>query len=344
MSELETQIAAARAGDHNEFSRLAEPYRRELQVHCYRMLGSTQDAEDLVQETMLRAWRRLDTYAGRASFRAWLYKIATNACLDALDKRPRRSLPAGQSDACDPREPFTPPIMEPIWVEPLPDDLIAEPAAGPEARYSLHESVSLAFLAALQNLPPRQRAVLILRDVLDWRASEVAELLGLTLPAVNSALQRARATLARRYHRAAAEPVKRSTIDRDLSALLDRFVRAWESADVAGLTALLKEDVVLSMPPSPSWYRGRDSVGVFLSRAIFGDTVFPGEGRHRWRLQPTRANGQPAFGLYLRAGAGLYHAFGLIVLIHTEAWLAEIITFAIPSLPARFGLPDALTT
>ena len=171
-------LAAARAGDQREFSGLTEPYRHELQLHCYRILGSLQDAEDIVQETLLRAWRRLDTYEGRASLRAWLYKIATNACFDALAKRPRRVLPTAQYPPADPRQPFAPPVTEPIWLEPYPDDLIAEPEAGPEARYSLRESVSLAFLAALQSLPPRQRAVLILCDVLDWRASEAAAAAG----------------------------------------------------------------------------------------------------------------------------------------------------------------------
>ena len=173
------RIAAARAGDQHEFSGLTEPYRRELQLHCYRILGSLQDAEDTVQETLLRAWRRLDTFEGRASLRAWLYKIATHACFDALDKRPRRRvLPTAQYPPADPYQPMNPPVTEPIWLEPYPDDLIAEPESGPEARYSQRESVSLAFLAALQSLPPRQRAVLILCDVLDWRAREAAQLVG----------------------------------------------------------------------------------------------------------------------------------------------------------------------
>src|SRR5262245_48543938 len=169
--ELENRLAAARAGDQHEFSQLAEPYRRELQVHCYRILGSLGDAEDMVQETMLRAWRRLDTYEGRASFRAWLYRIATNACLDALDKRPARRLPMSAGPAADPAQPFAAPVIEPVWLEPLPDDWLVGVADNPEARYTTRESVALAFLVALQSLPARQRAVLILNDVLDWKAS-----------------------------------------------------------------------------------------------------------------------------------------------------------------------------
>src|SRR5512135_202519 len=219
-----THLAAARTGDQREFSRLTEPYRHELQLHCYRILGSLQDAEDIVQETLLRAWRRLDTYEERAPLRAWLYKIATNACFDALGKRPRRVLPTTHYAPADPRQPFAPPITDPIWLEPYPDDLIAEPEAGPEARYSLHESVSLAFLAALQSLPPRQRAVLILCDVLDWHASEAAQLLEITVPAVNSALHRARVTMRKNYHTRGREGLPASLSDQTLRPLLERYV------------------------------------------------------------------------------------------------------------------------
>ncbi len=342
VGDIDAALAAARAGDQHQFSALTEPYRRELQVHCYRILGSLQDAEDLVQETLLRAWRRLDTYEGRASIRAWLYKIATNACLDALDKRSRRVLPSMLSPATDASQPFTPPVDEPIWLEPLPDHLIVETASDPEARYSLHESVTLAFVAALQSLPPRQRAVLILRDVLDWRASEVADLLDLTVSAVNSALHRARVTLSRHYHGSAAENVTGSPADDHVRALLDRYVSAWESADVAGLTALLKEDAVLNMPPSPSWYHGRDAIRAFLQSTIFGSVAFPGSGAGRWRLTPTRANGQPGFGVYLRGPSGAYAAFGIIVVAIDGDRVASITHFGAPTLLARFGLPDEL--
>ncbi len=338
----EAALAAARTGNQHEFSSLTEPYRHELQLHCYRILGSFQDAEDMVQETMLRAWRRLDTYAGRASFRAWLYKIATNACLDTLAarNRPRRSLPAATTLAADPRQPVEPPAIEPIWIEPYPDELIAEVEESPEARYTLRESVTLAFLAALQRLPPRQRAVLILRDVLDWRASEVAELLELTVPAVNSALHRARATLARHYRASGRDALKAPPAGDRLRTLLDRYVRAWESADVAGLTALLKDDATFSMPPSPSWYRGRDSIATFTALNLFGDSA-----RGRWRLRSMRANGQPAFALYERdESTGKYPAVGVLVLTFDGDRIADMTTFLDPALVPRLGLPPELIT
>lgn len=253
---LTAQLTAARFGNHDEFSQMAEPYRRELQAYGYRMLGSLQDAEDLVQETFLRAWRRLDTYEGRAPFRAWLYKIATHLCLDSLARRPRRALPALTHPAADPQAQPAQPIEEPVWLEPIPDDLTADPNENPEARYSSRESVTLAFLAALQALPPRQRAVLILCDVLDWRAGEAAQMLGMTTAAVNSALHRARVTSTRRYGGAGLGAVHAQPPDETTHAILSRYVRAWESADVDGLVALIKGDATFAMPPTPSWYQG----------------------------------------------------------------------------------------
>jgi RNA polymerase sigma-70 factor (ECF subfamily) len=331
-------LAAARAGDQREFSGLTEPYRRELQLHCYRILGSLQDAEDMVQETLLRAWRRLDTYEGRASLRAWLYKIATNACFDALHKRPRRVLPTAHSAPSDPRQPFAPPVTEPIWLEPYPDELIAEPETGPEARFSRHESVSLAFLAALQSLPPRQRAVLILCDVLDWRASEVAHLLEVTVPAVNSALHRARVTLKKSYHTRGLAAMSAASVDAALRPLLDRYVRAWEAADIDGLVSLLREDATLSMPPLPTWYAGREAIS-----AAAQDMIFAGEARGRWLMQPLRANRQPAYAVYQRDEAGAYHAFGVSVLTVEQDRVAEIITFLDPALFTRFKVPAEIT-
>lgn len=333
-----THLAAARTGDPNEFSGLTEPYRRELQLHCYRLLGSLQDAEDLVQETLLRAWRRLDTFEGRASFRAWLYKIATNACLDTLDKRPRRALPTTTHSPSDPHQPVVPPITEPIWLEPFPDELLpAATTISPEARYAVRESISLAFLAALQLLPPRQRAVLILRDVLDWHASEVAELLDMTVSAVNSALHRARTTLAQHYHSGNLDPPEPA--DETMRALLDRYMQAWETADVPALIALLKEDAVLTMPPSPSWYQGRAAISAFLTSVVFG-----GPGHVRGRLQPARANGQPAFALYHYDEASrTYRAFAIQVLTFgysaSSGQLAEVAIFLNPALFTPFGLP-----
>ena len=336
-------LAAAQRGDANEFSVLTEPYRRELQIHCYRILGSLHDAEDLVQETFLRAWRRLDTYEGRASFRAWLYKIATHACLDALDRmRSRRLLPTQSRPASDPYTPILPPTQEISWLEPFPDDWLVEAALDPEARYSLHESVSLAFLTALQVLPPRQRAALILSDVLDWSAREVAELLELTVSAANSVLYRARATLAKHYHGRDLESLNPAPADAHTQQMLDRFVQVWETADVAGLVALLKEDATLAMPPSPSWYHGRAAIGAFAGATLFVDGgMFGGAAAGRWRLRPTRANGQFAFAIYQRA-ADSHQAFGLHVLAYEGDRLVQIISFIDPSLLPRFGLPEVL--
>ncbi len=323
---------------HVAFGRLAEPHRRELQVHCYRMLGSLQDAEDLVQETLLRAWQKLETYEGRASFRAWLYKIATNLCLDALDRRPKRKLPAASQPASGQDTPVAPPVVEPIWLEPFPDELLAEPDTGPEARYTVRESISLAFLAALQILPPRQRAVLLLRDVLDWHADEVATLLGLTLSAVNSALHRARTTLARHYQAHPLNTKDASPSDESTRALLGRYIHAWESADIEELIALLKEDATYSMPPMPSWYRGRDSI-----RALVLAVAFTGEAGGRWRLQATHANGQTAVAVYQRDETGcVYRPFGISVLTFEQEQIADTITFINPALFLLFGLPAEL--
>ena len=237
--------------DPSDISSLIEPYRRELHLHCYRLLGSLHDAEDLVQETMLRAWQYFDTFKGASSLRTWLYTIATNACLEALKKRPPRTLPVAAYSATDPLGPIAPALAEALWLEPFPDSWLAEAAANPEAHYTRHESVSLAFLTVLQLLPPRQRAILLLSDVLDWHASEVAHLLEISVSAVNSALHRARVTLAKHYHPDEREMAQVSLTDAATNALLSRYVQAWETDDVAGLVALLKEDATLSMPPFP---------------------------------------------------------------------------------------------
>jgi RNA polymerase sigma-70 factor (ECF subfamily) len=338
------RLSAAVNGDANEFSRLTEPYRRELQVHCYRILGSLHEAEDLVQETFLRAWRRLDSFEGRSSLRAWLYKIATNACLDALDReKSRRALPPTKLPAADPLSQISPPSPEPAWLEPYPDEWLVDSAVGPEARYMASESVSLAFLAALQGLPPRQRAVLILKDVLGWQAGEVAEMTGLTTSAVNSALHRARVTLNKNYHQHGMEKVARSRVDRQTLTLLEKYVQAWERADVDGLVALLKKDAVFSMPPSPSWYSGKDAIGKFITATVFADHgMFPGAADGRWRLLPTRANQQPAYAIYQKNEAGDYQAFGIHVIDIQASQIAEVVSFVDPTLPERFGLASTI--
>jgi RNA polymerase sigma-70 factor (ECF subfamily) len=265
---------AARIGDSAEaFGELTDPYRRALLMHCYRMLGSIDDAEDAVQETLIRAWNGRATFRLAISFRAWLYRIATNTCLDAIGLR--RRVGAGG---------------ERLGVGPFPDDLLEETTAGPETRYDSHESISLAFLTALQLLPPRQRAVLILRDVLSWRAAEVAELLELSVPAVNSALHRARATIASRYAPAGGGDRPALATPAKLRALLERYVQAWESADVAGLVALLRDDAVVSMPPGITVI-GREAIAAFLAGSVFVDGL-------RIRLRPVQANSGQGFVVY----------------------------------------------
>jgi RNA polymerase sigma-70 factor, ECF subfamily len=332
-------LSAALAGDPDAFQRLVEPYRRELLVHCYRFLGSVDDAEDMLQETLLRAWRGLAGYAGRASFRAWLYKIATNVCLDALDRRRARTLPNTLSQPAAPEALLPAPVTEPVWLEPLPDSVLEAIPAGahadPEAAYEARESVTLAFLALLQQLPGRQRAALILRDVLGFSADETAQMLDLSAAAVNSALQRARASLPSRAERPAAPPPEGRLAD-----LLKRYVLAWESADSAGLVRLLRDDVVLTMPPVPAWFSGRASVVRFLQGFLFSRPDAAG----LLRLRPTRANGAPAFAVYERGAGGVYRPSALQVLTLAGEQIAQIDDFlsADPRRYARFGLPAAL--
>ena len=321
-------VSRARAGDSDAFRKLTEPHRRELQVHCYRMLGSLQDAEDALQETLLSAWQGLDGFEGRASLRTWLYRIATNRCLNARRSASRRSAKEWDMPAVEPPEPTG--FGEIPWLEPYPDALLDKATdVGPEARYAQTESMSLAFVTALQVLPPRQLAVLLLRDVLGFHAGEVADMLDTTLDSVNSALKRARSTVQRSDSREPA-PAPESPTER---ALVSEFVRAYESGDVDALVALLTTDIFVSMPPIPLEYRGIDVV----SRLFAG--IF-GSGR-RVDLVPTRANGQPAFGAYLRAATGIRHGSGLFVLTLTGERICAFTRFDASVLP-WFGLPRSL--
>jgi len=327
-------ISMARAGDRDAFRQLTEPYRRELRVHCYRMLGCFQDADDALQDTMLSAWQGLAQFEGRASIRTWLYRIATNRCLNALRSAQRR--PAKQWDIphFEPPEPTR--LGEAVWLEPFPDALLeasVEVPPGPEARYEQTEAISLAFVTALQLLPPRQLAVLILRDVVGYQASEVADMLDSTLESVNSALKRARASLQQRLPPAAAREPAPAADSAAEQALAARFVRAYESADLDSLVALLTDDAFMSMPPMALEYQGRDAVAGFLA-VVFGT------GR-KFDLVPTRANGQPAFGLYLGAPSGVRPGTGLIALSFAGDRICAMIRFESSVLP-WFGLPRSL--
>ncbi|NJC73922.1 sigma-70 family RNA polymerase sigma factor [Planosporangium thailandense] len=316
-----------------DFLRQADPYRRELLAHCYRMLGSVHDAEDLVQETYLRAWRAYDRFEGRSSLRTWLYRIATRACLTALESRGRRPLPTGLGGPnADPGDPLVDQPEVP-WLEPLPDALVAAETTDPAAVVAARQSVRLAMIAALQYLPPRQRAVLLLRDVLKWRAAEVAELLDTTTTAVNSILQRARAQLDRAG--LTEEEIVEPT-EPEQRELLDRYVAAFEAKDIAGIVELFTKDAVWEMPPFTSWYRGAEAIARLV------DTHCPARGPGDMRLVPTRANGQPAFGLYMRGPDGTYLPFNLPVLTLGKDGVTHVASFFDVRLFATFGLPDRL--
>jgi RNA polymerase sigma-70 factor, ECF subfamily len=322
------------------FERLAEPFRRELKLHCYRMVGSMHEAEDLVQETYLRAWRGFNRFDGRGSFRAWLYRIATNACLDALASRKnlQRLLP-DQRAAAATEMPDGAPATDIAWLEPYPDQYlegIADDAPNPEARYASREAVQLAFVAVIQQLPPRQRAVLLLCDVLGWSAVETATLLGGSTASVNSALQRARDTLAKRYPD--GRPPAAPPPDEAQQRLIRRYVQAWEGMDLDGFMALLKEDATYTMPPLPQWYAGRDAI-----HAFFGKVWKAYGGFH---LQPTGANRQPAFAAYCRTAAGgPWSAHSIHVLALDRDRIAALTFFVKPDGPRlfdSFGFPLTL--
>ena len=325
-------ISRARAGDGEAFRALTEPHRRELQVHCYRMLGSFQDAEDALQDTLLAAWRGLGGFDGRASIRTWLYRIATNRCLSALRSASRR--PAKQWDVSGLQPPEPTRLGEVAWLEPYPDALLEgaiNVPLGPEARYEQTESISLAFVTALQVLPPRQLAVLILRDVLGFHATEVADVLDTTVESVKSALKRARAGLQRRRSTVSERPPAADSSVED--GIVAKFVSAYESADIEALVALLTDDVFMSMPPLALEYEGREVVERFCAWMFR-------TGR-RFDLVPTRANGQPAFGIFLRAPTGLSHGTGLVVITLAGDRICAMTRFEDTVLPS-FGLPLSL--
>jgi RNA polymerase sigma-70 factor (ECF subfamily) len=333
-------LDAARTGDEDAYRRLVEPHRGELHAHCYRMLGSVQDAEDALQEALLHAWRGLQGFAGRSSLRSWLYRITTNACLDVIARRPTRVLPMDYGTPSDPHPgPFAP-IVESVWIEPYPDETfdLGDRYLGPEARYEQRESVELAFAAALQHLPAQQRAVLILREVLGFSAKEVADMLDSTVASVNSALQRARKATDERLPDESQQATLRSLGDERVHDLVETYVQAWERGDVDTIVALLTDDATITMPPCPTWFQGRDAVAGFLAAFAFA------RGGRRVRLVPTRANGQPAFGSYRwEDRTGAYEPVSLHVLTLRDARIEEINTFVDPTMFGRFGLPERLS-
>jgi RNA polymerase sigma-70 factor (ECF subfamily) len=331
-------LRAARQGDADAFGALIGPVGGALHAHCYRMLGSVQDAEDALQETLLNAWRALPRFEGRSSLKLWLYTIATNACLKTIERRPRRVLPIDYGPAADPHDPLAPALHESIWLEPYPDPGIEpeDQLASPAARYEQRESVELAFVAAVQHIPARQRAVLILRDVLGFTAKEVAETLEMTPAAVDTALQRAHKTADARLPEQSQQVTLKALGDERLRRLVDGFVDAWERADVDFVVAMLARDVTVAMPPQPIWYRGQDAVERFLRNLVFAPEM-------GWRLLPVHANGQVAFGEYKwNETAGHFVCRAVMVLTIADGLISDITAFRSPQLLVHFGLPPHL--
>jgi RNA polymerase sigma-70 factor (ECF subfamily) len=323
-TELERELLdSARGGDEHAYSRLVEAYRGELHAHCYRMLGSVHDAEDALQEAFLRAWRGLPRFEGRSSLRSWLYTIATNTCLNLIERRPKRVLPIDYGPATDPHVGPGEPIVESVWVEPYPDEMLGleDGFAAPEARYERREGVELAFVAALQHLPATQRAVLILRDVLGLSAKEAAESLETTVASVNSALQRARVAVDERVPEQSQQSTLRSLGDDAVRDLVDRYVDAWERCDVDAVAAMLAEDATFAMPPLATWYRGREAIATWMAG-------WPLSGDWRWRTVAARANGQPALGFYSwDAQEESYLPFALNVLTLRGRQISDVTAF-----------------
>jgi RNA polymerase sigma-70 factor (ECF subfamily) len=356
-------LSAARAGDEGAFSLIVEPHRRELHAHCYRMLGSVYDAEDALQETLLRAWRGLPRFEGRSSVRSWLYTIATNSCLTHIARRPKRVLPLDYGPAAAPDTTPGEPITESVWIEPYPDEMVGleDGYAAPEARYEQRESVELAFIAALQHLAPRQRAVLILCEVLGFSAKEAAEMLDTTVASVNSALQRSRAAVEERVGDQSQQQTLRAIGDKALSELVDRYVEAWESCDIETFVAMLTEDATFAMPPLATWYAPRSGISIWAR-------LSPLSGDWRWKALVTRANGQPALAFYAwDETARAYTPFALNVLTFRGTLISNVVAFIVRSTESdapedyerfpeqpmdpqrlagafeRFGLPDRLS-
>jgi RNA polymerase sigma-70 factor (ECF subfamily) len=356
-------VERARGGDEQAFTALVEPHRRELHAHCYRMLGSVYDAEDALQDAMLRAWRGVARFGGRGSLRAWLYTIATNACLDQLGRRSKRVLPMDFGPAADPQMIPGEPIVESTWIEPYPDEVygLEDGYSAPEASYERRESVELAFVAALQHLAANQRAVLLLREVLGFSAKETADILDTSVASVNSALQRARAAVDERVPSPSQQVTLRSLGDTALRELVDRYVGAWEKCDVQAFASLLTEDISFAMPPLARWYTGREGVAIWAKH-------HPLNGDWRWRTLLTQANGQPALAYYAwNDEAQAYLAFALNVLTFRGAEISDVVAFVNRSIEAddaeayerwpeeptdgrrlvgtfeRFGLPEKLT-
>ena len=315
-------LQAAQAGDDEAFGRLVEPHRAELHAHCYRMLGSLHDADDALQDALLRAWRALPRFEGRSSLRTWLYTIATNVCLEAIRRRPKRVMPIDLGPSADPHAPFELPVTEDVWVEPYPDAALA---------YEQREGVELAFVAALQHLPATQRAVLILREVLGFSAAEVARALETTVAAVNSALQRARAAVEARVPERSQQEVLREVGDDGVRALVDRYVEAWERCDVEAFVGLLTEEIAFAMPPLPMWYAGVEAVGAWAATS-------PMSGEWRWKVVRTSANGQPALGFYAWDGERqAYLPFALNVLTLRGAAVSGVVAFIVRATDAPTG-------
>ena len=325
-------LGAVRQGDEAAFRLLVEPYRAAIHAHCYRMLGSLFDADDALQETMLRAWRGLPRFQGHELLRPWLYRIATNVCLDALARSRKRSLPIEHGRPAGPNHEPGERLAEPVWVEPYPEEALGldDGYASPEARYEQREAVELAFIAVLQHLPASQRAVLLLRDVLGFSAKETAGTLETTVASVNSALQRARRRVDERVPARSQQATLRSLGDQRVRAIVEAYLDAWERGDVAALAAMLAEDATFAMPPYPTWWRGRDVIATFAVEPI-----------HRYL--PTRANGQAADAAYRwDAQKGSYVAEAIEVLTLEGTRVREMTAFMMPAVFQRFGLPDEL--